>query len=402
MSQSGSPITDTPIGCCVISPFTEQRGGAELSLIHLLEGGAAHGVNWSLAVPRDGEIAERARAAGLDVTLTQAGRLRDVVGYVRSVARVRSAVRRNRAKLVLAWMPHSHWWGLAAASAAGVPSAWFQKDRALPDRRSTRLTSKLPCRGILANSPYTARLQAKMSPNRPIHIVPSAVDLGRFDPDALGSPADCRRALGLRTDVRLVGLVGRLQIWKGIDTAIRAIARLGHRAETVNLVVVGGPHPTEPDHRATLHSLATELAVADRIHFAGRVPHEEVPRYMQACDLMLHASRLEPFGIVVLEAMALGKPLVAADDGGPRDTVTHGRDGLLAPFGDPEAVAACLGRLLDNPDESARLASAARTTAASYSIDIFRRRAADAIRSLLRPTQPGVYLDGNPLSEFRV
>ncbi|MEM1013391.1 MAG: glycosyltransferase family 4 protein [Planctomycetota bacterium] len=386
----------------VVSPFGEQAGGAELSLVHLLSGGSMNGVTWSLAVPCDGGIASAARAGGVEVEIVNEARVRQVARFCRGINRIRRLSRRVRADLILSWMPHSHWWGMPAGKLAGVPTAWFQKDRALPDRRTTRWTASLPCRAILANSLYTARLQSKMSPKRPIHVVPSGVDIERFDPDRLPSPRDCRRELGLPPDGPLIGIVGRLQAWKGIETVIRALALVRQTHAAARLVIVGGPHGSEPDHPAELRSIASEVGVLDRLTFTGAVPHDDVPHYMQACDVLVHASRLEPFGIVVVEALALGKPLVAANSGGPRHTVTDGVDGLLAPFADHDALARQLSRLLNGGPEVEAVGRRARETAAAYSVDVFRQRMAAAVHDIVEARPAGIWMDGRLIEPDRV
>ncbi len=383
--------------CVLVSPFSDQAGGAELSLMHLLAGRDVDGVSWSLAVPREGDVSAAARGAGLPIQLLGEARIRQVGRYASGIARLRRFCRRQRADLVLSWMPHSHWWGLPAGVLAGVPTAWFQKDRALPDRRTTRWTAALPCRGILANSVYTAKLQAEMSPKRPIHVVPSGVDVGRFDPDRLPSPGDCRRGLGLPADGPLIGIVGRLQAWKGIATVVKALPQVRRDHPAARLVVVGGPHGSEPGHLDELRAMAKKAGIADAVTFTGAVPHGDVPRYMQACDVLVHASRLEPFGIVVIEAMALGKPIVAANSGGPRYTVTDGVDGMLAPFGDADMLARQLSKLLPGGAEVEAMRRRARETAASYDIGVFRRRMASAVRDIVAGGPAGIFLDGQPI-----
>ena len=377
--------------CVIVSPFSEQRGGAELSLMHLLTGGDINGVRWSVALPADGGIASTARSAGCDVEVLGETRARQPIRMTQAVWRLRRLIRRQKADLVLAWMPHSHWWGLPAALSCGVPAAWFQKDRVQPGRLSTRLTNRLPCRGILANSLYTARNQRPLSQTHPILVVPSGFEIDRFDPSRIGTVAECRQQLGLG-DGPLIGSVGRLQSWKGHHVLIEALAKVRSSVPDARLIIVGGAHPGEADYEQALHRQVKEAGLDESVIFTGAVPHATVPAYMQACDVLAHAGEGEPFGIVVAEAMALGKPLVAADSGGPATTVTEGVDGLLAPPTDATKYAEQLLRLLG--PEGQQLGKAARTNAMTYSVDVFRQRAAQAVAALVNGLEPGIYLDG--------
>jgi glycosyltransferase involved in cell wall biosynthesis len=114
------------------------------------------------------------------------------------------------------------------------------------------------------------------------------------------------------------------------------------------MFVVVGDGPFLPDVRR----LAAEFGVEDRVHFVGNVPHRDLPAYYAACDLFVlpSVSRLEAFGIVALEAMATGKPVVVSDIPGVREVVTDGVEGLLAEPLHAEDLAAKIRSLLDDPE----------------------------------------------------
>ncbi|MEM1211390.1 MAG: glycosyltransferase family 4 protein [Planctomycetota bacterium] len=383
----------------LVSPLSDQRGGAELSLMHLVTGGNGYGVNWSLAVPGEGDLSAAARSAGASVHLTGGVRLRRPLGYASAVRGLSRFVRSHRASLVLSWLPHAHYWSLPAAALAGASAAWFQKDQVKPEKLNNRLTARLPRRGILANSVFTAELQGQLSPSAAIDVVPSAVELDRFAPDHLGTPEACRGRLGLPAEGPLVGMVGRLQEWKGFGTALRALGQVRAEVPDAKLVLIGGPHTSEPEYPEELRRLAASEGLSGAVVFVGEVEHDLVPQYMQACDVLVHASRAEPFGVVVIEAMALGKPLVASAEGGPATTVREGVDGLLAGYGDSAALAAAVTRLLRGGAEVERMSVSARQRARGFSVDVFRRRMADAVGRVLGPRRsPGIYVDGQAWS----
>ena len=128
-----------------------------------------------------------------------------------------------------------------------------------------------------------------------------------------------------------------------------------------DLLVVGGPDPhdlaADPEARR-LRELAGRLGVADRVRFHGRAPHDALPGIIAASDLVVAAPQYEPFGIVPLEAMACGVPVVGTAVGGLLDSVADGVTGLLVPPNDPEALAAAIRELIAEPAARAAMGAA--------------------------------------------
>ena len=172
-----------------------------------------------------------------------------------------------------------------------------------------------------------------------VSIVSCGVDTTHF---ALDGPVAPRG-----TAPRLL-CVGRLVERKGIDTAIRALRRIP-RAE---LVVAGGPdraHLAHDREAQRLLALAAEQQVADRVRLLGRVDRDALPALLRSADVVVSVPTYEPFGIVPLEAMACGVPVVASAVGGLMDTVVDGTTGALVPPGRPDVLADVLRRLLVDP-----------------------------------------------------
>lgn len=398
LSAPVAPKPETLPRVVVISPYGEQRGGAELSLLHALRLGRSIGIEWALAVAADGGIANEARSLGLPVSVYGESRTRDVVGLARSVAVIRRLVRKHDAQLILSWVAQPHVRGALASMWTGVPAVWFRKGGVDPSSRTARWIARLPARAILANSVYTAGRQAALQDAigrpRPIHVVPSAVDTARFDPDRLRTPSDCRSELGLPKDRPLVVMVGRLQAWKGFHVLIEAMRSIREVVPEAMAVLVGGEHEGEPGYAASLDRRTEELGLRDAIRITGFVPHETIPRYMQAGDVIVHASIGEPFGIVVVEAMALGKPVVAANEGGPATVIRDGVDGLLVPPTEPRALSLGISRILRDSAFADRLGRKARQRSTLFSIEQFGHRLATALRSAVQGANaPGIYAD---------
>ena len=121
--------------------------------------------------------------------------------------------------------------------------------------------------------------------------------------------------------------------------------------------------PLADPEAVRLSALAADLGVADRLHLAGRVDHEDLPAVLRSADVVVATPWYEPFGIVPLEAMACGRPVVGSAVGGLLDTVDEGVTGALVPARDPAALAAALRPLLDDPALRARWGRAARARA---------------------------------------
>lgn len=211
-----------------------------------------------------------------------------------------------------------------------------------------------------------------------IRTIPRGVDAALFDPDAVAATriARLRQGWGLAPDAIAVLLPGRLTRWKGQTVLIEALGRL---PEPPTAVLLG-------DGRHAYMAELRELAAARGVPLVLAGHTEDMPAALLAADLVIHASTdAEAFGRVVIEAQAMRRPVIAADLGGPRETVTPGRTGWLSPPGDPVALAEILAAVLAmEPAARAAVGLAARqdvlarfTTAAmqAATLDVYRELA---------------------------
>ncbi|MEV6963155.1 glycosyltransferase [Streptomyces sp. NPDC051207] len=265
---------------------------------------------------------------------------------------------------------HSHYWmsGLAALAAArerGLPLVHTYHALGTVKRRHQRLADTSPpqriageievglgCDRIVATCRDEITELARMGiPTRKTTVVPCGVDTDRFTPTGPAAPRGPHRH-------RLLQL-GRLVPRKGAAVSIAALARL---PET-ELVLVGGPPPDrlddDPEVRR-LRGIARDAGVADRVRFTGGVTGEDVPRLLRSADVVLCPADYEPFGIVPLEAMACGRPVVASAVGGQLDTVADPGTGRLVPPRDPQALARAVAGLLADPAARAACGAAGR------------------------------------------
>lgn len=365
----------------IVMPLAEQKGGGEKRLLDLMQQGRNAGVEWLVIFLEDGTMVQQVQALGIEARVVHSGRLREPHNFIAAVVKIAYIARRERANVVLGWMWKAHLYGGPAAVLAGLPSLWSQLE--IPSNKNLlkRIANILPARGVFSNSKAVKESQSQIWPRRPTRLVYPGVELERFDPSIMPSQENVRRKLGLPSDGPLIGIVGRLQRWKGIHVLVEAMPRVLQRYPDAHCVVVGGKHDFEPDYENYLNERIAALGLGDRVIMSGL--QRNVPEWIQAMDVFVHASDNEPFGIVVIEAMALGKPVVAGAAGGPTEIITDGVNGLLTPYGDADALATVILRYLDNPEFARSVGAAARERALDFSTQRYAQKFIEAVRDFV-------------------
>jgi D-inositol-3-phosphate glycosyltransferase len=221
-----------------------------------------------------------------------------------------------------------------------------------------------------------------------IEVIPCGIDAAWFTPDG---PADPPEPVGpgepvgpadrASRRVRFV-TIGRLVPRKGVDDAIRALAAV----PDAELVVVGGPPAADlgrDPEVARLRAVARQAGVADRVDLRGRLPHDAVAAVLRSADAAVCAPWYEPFGIVPVEAMACGVPVVGTAVGGLLDTVIDGATGLLVPPRTPEALGAAMRALASDPERRRSMGTvAAARSRALYDWRLVASRTRDVYAAL--------------------
>ncbi len=284
---------------------------------------------------------------------------------------VRAFAARDRAAYDLV---HSHYWmsgvaGAQLAAAWDAPHVVMFHTLAEVKMRARLSESEPPARiaaeraiagaasAIVVASDHEKRLLTSLygAGEARINVVPCGVDLDLFTPS---DKRQARLALGLREGERIILFVGRIEPLKGIDILISAAAQL-HDDENFKVLIVGG------DARAAaevdqLRELAERLGIDHHVSFVGAVEHGKLPLYYNAADVCVVPSYYESFGLVAVESMACGTPVVASRVGGLTSTISDGQTGYLIPWRCPEPFAERLELLLDNDELRASFGQAAR------------------------------------------
>jgi glycosyltransferase involved in cell wall biosynthesis len=191
-----------------------------------------------------------------------------------------------------------------------------------------------------------------------IFTVHNAVDTDHFDPDKKIEPhQSIRQQYGIPEKAPLVGIAARMNPWKGQRELIGAVSRLREVHPDLHVLILGSD---VPEFRADYERRAREGGIADRVHFGGY--QKDVRPFLQEIDLFAHPSYGEPFGLAIVEAMAMRKPVIACNTGGVPEIITHSSDGWLVEERSSEAVAAAIMTLHGNPELRRKLGACARET----------------------------------------
>jgi glycosyltransferase involved in cell wall biosynthesis len=333
-------------------PWSHRLGGAEEMLEMVLGGASAAGHELEFVFFDSGPWPEELIKAGFRVEVIPAGRLREMHRFLGVVARLTKLLRRRRPDLIVNWTTKTQLYGAPAAILAGMTSrvVWWQ--HAIPEPDWTdRLANALPARAIGCYTDEAARAQRRLFPRRRTLVVAA----GARTPRAAAPPAP----LELPGDVPIIGIVGRLQPWKGQDRLLRAQAILRDRGHEIHLLIVGGDaHGLSAEYAASLPLLVEELGLGGAVTMTGQVA--DAGPYIERMTILVNASDPEPFGIVLMEAMARGVAVVAVDSGGPGEFIEHERTGVLAISGEPAALADALIPLLGSAQRREAVGRAGR------------------------------------------
>ncbi len=198
-----------------------------------------------------------------------------------------------------------------------------------------------------------------------VFAVQNAVDTSLFNPGDSGPARLAMRArLNAEAEAPVMGCVARLMRWKRQATLLDAFASVRRHVPAAQLVLAGTSQDVSPDGRGSFQDYLVrriaELGLEDSVQLVGFIPPADMPKFYAGLDLLVHPAVDEPFGLVLVEAMASGIPVVAVGAGGVPEIIRDGVDGLLVPAEQPNAMASAMLRVLEDSSLSARLAAAGR------------------------------------------
>ncbi len=217
-----------------------------------------------------------------------------------------------------------------------------------------------------------------------VEVIPPGVDISRFYPIPMD---EAKEFIGVPPCDKMLLYVGRIEPLKGIDTLIEAIALMHLRGNLFCLVVIGGdPDPDTngaSQEMARLQAMREHAGIGDLVTFLGKRGQDTLPYYYSAAEVVVVPSHYESFGMVALEAMACGTPVVASQVGGLAYLVQDGETGFTVPVDEPEALAARLDQVLSDPVLREKLGVRAAEFAQEYAWGKIAQRIQDLYQQVL-------------------
>jgi glycosyltransferase involved in cell wall biosynthesis len=366
---------------------TAAMGGGEIALFNLVRSLNSKKFKAIVVLGADGPLADRMRAvAQTDILplaksvasqkkdklgLATLFRFRDMLNVSTYIFRLVRFIKDQKVDLVHTNSLKADIIGGAAARLASCPVVWHVRDRIEDDYlpkpvvRIFRLLSHVMPNYVIANSAATLRTLHLRKGARSASI-PSGIDLnGRSTVVHDGtSPGVLAEGNGPHSGFR-VGLVGRISPWKGQDIFIKAAALVNRRFPQARFLVIGAALFGEDQYDQEVRQLPGQLGIQDKVEFTGF--QNDIKHAIADLDLLVHAStKGEPFGQVIIEGMAAGKPVVATNGGGVPEIVEDGATGILVPMGDVEAMAEAICQILSDPARAKEMGARSRQRVADH------------------------------------
>ncbi|PWH16213.1 MAG: glycosyltransferase family 1 protein [Anaerolineae bacterium] len=226
-----------------------------------------------------------------------------------------------------------------------------------------------------------------------IQVIPPGVDLSRFYPIPMD---EAKEYIGIRPCDRMMLFVGRIEPLKGLDVLFKAIAIMRQNGlwerTPFCLAVIGGNEDGEPEIRGSeqerLSTMRSEYGLEDLVAFLGKKSQDTLPYYYSAAEIVVVPSHYESFGMVALEAMACGTPVVASNVGGLAYLVQDGITGCTVPVDEPQLLAECIASLLSDSELRAKMGKQAAEFAKAFGWELIANRMIDLYRSVLSSPRP--------------
>lgn len=347
---------------------TACMGGAERSLVELIAALDHDRYAITTVLPERGDLAAALEVAGASVRLAPVALIRrpagpgDLFSTLRRVSaaipQLRECIESTGASIVHANSTTAQIYAGPAAARAGAASVWHCRDLVdlgLARRWLVRGRPRVVCisNAVRENLPDSIRRACS------VEVILNGIAMQRIE--QRGRRDQTRQDLGLDADARVVTMVAPFVPWKEHHRFLEMAAAVQSTSPSTQFLVVGDDRPGHhPEYGPGLREAASRLGLEKSVLFTGH--RDDVPAILEASDVLVHPPHREPFGRVVVEAMAMALPVVAVDDAGPSEIIRHEVDGLLT-SGSPAELAAAVIRLLTDAALAERLGNSARTRA---------------------------------------
>ena len=355
-------------------------GGGQISLLSLMEHLDRSQYKPLCVCPPGGTTARSIANASISLHATEfvSIRLLSVIQCIRCILRLLDLIRKEDAALIHANGSRSMFYAGFAGAIARVPVVWHVRVTG-SDGWLDVLLSRLATRIVVISGAMRERF-AKLRVDAKVTVVYNGVDLG---------PYGCLNGSGMRRElgfgkVPLVGMIAQLIPWKRYEDFIDGMASVAPKHPDARFLLVGEDRDPEGRYLASLKERVARLAMEERFEFMGF--RTDIARVMGMLDVVVLSSDNEPFGRVLIEAMAASRPVVATEGGGVSEIVEDGKTGILVPLRDAQALARAVDSLLGEPERAHEMGTAGRRRVeAHFSIQTHVSRIEDLYHLILQP-----------------
>ena len=367
-----------PLHVLLVSPVGEV-GGAEQVLLALAKRLPDYGVQPSLACLRPGPLMEKAAQLGLPVSAFQEHRIRELGKVIGGIRWLTKLVRKVQPDMI-----HSshaaHLYSGPASRMTGVPELWHIHDYPYKPDLIDRLQWRISCQRVLFTTERVKSGYPQLSAGPHSVVAPTCVDPAVLQTTPIDP--DIRRKHGL-PEGPLFMTVARLQEHKGHRYLIDAIPEVLKSCPNAIFAIVGKANGREQEsYRDSLRALCEKLGIAKSVRLLGYVADPDLYSLYRSATALVHPALSEGFGLTLLEAMAMGLPVIAAAADGPRELITQGQNGWLVPIADSESLSAAIIKLVSDAGTQEALSRGGREFAAVMSVDRMVKQTVDVYRQM--------------------
>jgi glycosyltransferase involved in cell wall biosynthesis len=330
-----------------VSNFGTFFGGGEVSLFQLMRGLDSSQFASVLICPERGEFCSRAESSQIPVQVVRMPSLKGLglFSLPSSVWKLLSLIKKQEIEIIHANGSRCMIYAGLSGKLSGVPVIWHVRATDT-DPLLDRFLALLSDRIIVNSRSVLKRFSFFKEPAR-IALVYNGVDLKKFNPSVSGE--NIRREYSIGRDEKVITIIGRLDGFKGHRYLLEAAKRVLDGSRQVRFLIVG-----DGVVRDKLEILAKDLEVAGSVVFCGQ--KHNVPEFLAASDVVVSASLKESFGRVIVEAMAMAKPVVATNVGGVPEIVQDGKTGILVEPADCDGLASAIISVMDSAETAFKLA----------------------------------------------